>query len=424
MESSLCPTEVLSFGAALIGMAAAGVALKAAAETAVRLIPVQWYSRAHGLVQRAGLDRMTCLLGCLGLCLALLCVACATAAPALVRKRTMPFLETAGVGLTIFLGCAVSGSLLGWTCATLTALGLRGFCLFGFIFGLILLFVNKRQIAEAPSRMLVLHTVTLLIMYLGVWSGRVVDIRKPRLCLVNVLLAPAAGLMGLLVTTLMLSRCRHFIIFTFVLLVPVSGMLFGLETERHAGEEPLLHHTHSTIQFSVYTLEILTGILGTLGGMYVRLGAPGRAGGLACWISVPAAVTLFALDLDSPHTHTDVLSVAQGGVGAAGLLGFTSGLAAASGVALGIAIVSAAEVLWPAGALLLEDVQGAGWNNPYVAADAVENFAVLAVVMMGSAVLGVAQFLTASLGSSGLMGTVLAAIITILKALYMLSEYR
>lgn len=417
--------------AALIGMAAAGFVLKGAAETAVHLIPVQWYSRAHALVRVAGLDRITCLLGCLGLCLALLCVSCATAIPTLARKKkTIPFLDTASVGLTIFLGCGISGSLLGSTCGTLTASGLRGFCVFGFIFSFILLFTNKRQIAETPSRMLVLHAVTLLTMYLGVWSGRDIDATKPRLCLVNILLALATCVMGLLVT-LMLKRRRECITFIFVLLVPFSGLVFGIGTERHRGEEPRLHHTYYSVQFLVYTLEILTGILGTLGGICVSLWDPGRAGRLAFWTSVPAAVTLYALDEDSPHTY--VLSVAQECVGAAELLGLISGLAAASGVALGLAITSAGEVLW----LLAVPVLGAAGvdvmsfslrpaavsrTNPRALVDAAVNFAVLSVVMMGSAVLGVAGFLTASLGSAGLNGTVLAAMITGLTALKLLSK--
>lgn len=414
----MCPTEVLSFGPALVAMAAAGAALKAAADTAVQLIPVQWYSAAHGLVQVAGLDRVTCLLGCLGLCLALLCVTCATAVPALVGPGTVPFLGTAGPGLAIFLGCALWGSLLGWTWATLAALGLRGFCFSGFIFGLILLVLNRRRMADAPSRLLVLPAVTLLTMFLGVWSGRAVDLRQPKVCLVNVLVAPAAALTGLLVTVLT-SRSRDLLTFTFVLLVPFSGLLIGLGSQRHGGEEPLLHHTHYTIQFSVYTLEILTGGLGALGGIYVSLGAPGRAGWLACWISVPAALTLVALDRDRPHA--DVLSGARGGVGAAGLLGLTSGLAAASGVALGLVL---GQVLGPRGAPVLEAAGGASRQNRRLLVEVVEHLALLAVVMMGSAVLGVAGFLTASLGPPGLIGTVLAAIIATLRALYMLSEQR
>lgn len=425
---SLCPTEALSFGAALIGMAAAGLALKAAAERAVHLIPVEWYPSAHGLVQVAGLDRVTCLLGCLGLGLALLCVACATAMPTLVRKKTVPFLETAGLALSVLLGCGISGWLLGSTCATLAALGLRGFCLSALIFSLVLLFINKWQIAESPSRMLVLHTVTLLTMYLGVWSGGVIDATKPRVCVVNLLLAAAACVMGLLVSSLVLSRRRESIILTFVLLVPFAGLVFGIGSERYQGEEPLLHHTYYTLQFLVYTLEILTGILGAVGGVCVGLWAPGRAGRLAVWLSVPAAVTLFALDEDQPHTRP--LSVSQQCVGAAGLLGLTSGLAAASGLTLGLALVSAGEALWPfgapvlgaAGGDLLSSTQGVSRNRPCVLEDAAVSFALLGVVMMGSAVLGVAGFLTASLGSSGLSGTVLAGVVTVLTALRLLSN--
>lgn len=425
MKSPLFPTEALSFVATLIGMAAAGLALKEAAETAVHLIPVQWYSRAHGLVQLAGLDRITCLLGCLGLCLALLCVACAAAMPTLARRKTIPSLETAGIGLSIFLGCGISGSLLGLTSAALTAWGLRGFCVFAVIFALILLFMNKWHIAETPSRMLVLHTVTLLTMYLGVWSGWAMDISKPRLGFLNILLAPATCIMGLLVATFMLRRHRECLILIFVLLVPFSGLVFGFGIARHRGEEPLLHHTYITIQGLVYTLEILTGILGTVSGIYVSLWDPGRAGRLSFWISVPAVAALYALAVDNPHTNLP--SVAQQGVGTAGVLGLISGLAAASGVALGLAIVSAG-VLYLGGVPVLGP-EGVGDMsfNPRPAAegvlvDAVVNLAFLGVVMMGSAVLGVAGFLTASLGSLGLRGIVLAGVIILLKAVHLLSE--
>lgn len=414
----------------LVGLAAAGWALTAAAETAVRLTPAPWYSRAHGLVQVAGVDRTTCLLGCLGLCLSLLCVACAAAGPALVRRRrTVPFLETAGLGLSVVLGGGVSGSLLGWTCSRLVSWGLRGFVLAGFVFSLILLLTSKQQLAETPCRMLVLHTVSLLTMYLGVWSGQVLDLSRPRVCVVNVLLAPAAFLLGLQVR----RTCSSSTIFVFVLLVPLSGLVFGLGTERHHGAEPLLHHTYSTVQFLVSTLEILTGVLGSLGGLCVSLGAPGPAGSLAVWISVPAAATLWALDEDSPHPN--LLSVLQPWVGAAGVLGLTSGLAAASGLALGLALRSAAEALWLVGGPVLRaagvDVvsfhlrpaaEGVLRNNRCVWVDAGVNFALLAVAMMGSAVVGVAGFLTASLGSAGLAGTVLAGTIAGLAALSPLSK--
>lgn len=413
--------------ATLIGLAAAGQALKEAPERAARLIPVQWYSRAHGLVQVAGLDRIVCLLGSLGLSLALLGVAFASALPTLVRKKTRPFLETAGLGLAMFLGCGISGWFLGAACATLTASGLRGFCGFGFSFGLVLLVTNKQRMAETPSRMLVLHTVTLLTMYLGVWSGRVVDAAKPRLCLVHILLAAAACVMGLLVTTLAPSRRRISIVVFFVLLVPFSGLVFGLGSERHLGEEPLLRHTYSTLRFMASTLEILTGALGILGGVCVGLWEPGRAGRLAFWLSVPAALSLSALE-DGPHTP--LLGGALQRVGPAGVLGLTSGLVAASGVALGLVLVSAGEALWwfvapvPGAAGgdapsfdLRPAADGTGRNTRRcVLEDAVVTLALLGVVMMGSAVLGVAGFLMASLGSPGLGGTVLAGTVAVLTA--------
>lgn len=433
IKLSLCPPEVVSFVAALMGMTAGGFALKQTAATAVLQVPFQWYSKVHGLVQVAGLGGITSLLGCLGLCLAFLCAACATAVPSLLKEMRIPFLKTACCGLTIFLGCGISGSLLGWTCAMLVTLGLKGFCVFGFIFTIILLFINKWRIVEAPSRMLVLHAVTLITMCLGVWSGQAMDITKPRLALVNILLVPASFLMGLLVTTLILRKQNGYIVLSFVFLVPLSGLVFGLGTECDHGHKPVLYNTFYTVQFLVYTAELLTGILGILGGICLSLCDPGRAGRLSFWISVPAAIILYVLDKDNPHTG--LLGVTQQWAGAGGVLGLLSGLATASGVALGLGIMSAGELCLRVGLKLVaadNDIlgsinlrcaaEGGGSSNPCVLVSAAVTLAVLGMVMMGSTVLGVAGFLTAALGSSGHHGTVLAGTITILKAISLLSN--
>lgn len=426
LKLSLCPPEVVSFVAALTGMTVGGFALKQTATTAVQQVPFQLYPKVHGLVQVAGLGGITCLLGCLGLCLAFLYAACATAMPTLLREMRIPFLKTACCGLSIFLGCGISGSLLGWTCAKLVTLGLEGFCAFGVIFSLILLFINKWQIVEAPSRMLVLHAVTLVTMGLGVWSGQAMDITKPRVVLVNILLVPASIVMGLLVTTFILWRQNRSIVLSFVFLVPLSGLVFGLGTERHRGDKPVFYNTFYTIQFLVYTAEILTGILGILSGICLSLWDPGRAGRLSFCISIPAAVILYVLDKDNPHTG--LLGVTQQWVGAGGVLGLLSGLAAVSGVALGLGIMTAGLKVVAADNDILRSIilhraaEGGGSSNPCVLVNAAVTLAVLGVVMMGSIVLGVAGFLTAGLGSSGQHGTVLAGTITMLKAISLLSN--
>lgn len=433
LKLSLCPPEVVSFVAALMGMTAGHFVLKQTAAMAVQQVPVQLYPKVHGLVRVVGLGGITCLLGCLGLCLALLCAACATAMPTLLREMRIPFLKTACCGLIIFLGCGISGSLFGWTCAMLVTWGLEGFCVFGVIFSLILLFINKWRIVEAPSRMLVLHAVTLVTMFLGVWSGQAMDITKPRVVLVNILLVPASILMGLLVPTFILRKQNKFIVLSFVFLVPLSGLVFGLGTECHRGDKPVIYNTFNTIQFLVYAAEMLTGILGILGGICLSLWDPDRAGRLSFWSSIPAAVILYVLDKD--HPHTGLLGVTQQWVGPGGVLGLLSGLAAASGVALGLGIMSAGELCLLVGLKVVgadNDIlrlinlrraaEGGGSRSPCVLVNAAVTLAVLGVVMMGSIVLGVAGFLTAGLGSSGRHGTVLAGIITILKAISLLSN--
>lgn len=427
VKLSLFPPEAVSFVAALMGMTAGGFALNQTAAMAVQQVPFQWYPKAHGLVRVAGLGGITCMLGCLGLCLAFLCAACATVAPTLLKETKIPFLKTACCGLTTFLACGISGSLLGWTCDMLVTLGLKGFSVFGFIFSLILLFINKWQIVEVPSRMLVLHAVTLLTMCLGVWSGQAMDIAKPRLVLFNILMVPASFLMGLLVTTFILRKQNGYIVLSFVFLVPLSGLVFGLGTERHQGDKPVFYNTFYTIQSIVYTAEMLTGFLGILGGICLSLWDPGRAGRLSFWISIPAAVTLYVLDEDNPYTG--LLGVTQQWVGAGGVLGLLSGLATASGVALGLGIglfvgltLVAADNDTLGSINLRHAAEGGGSSNPCALVNAAVTLAVLGVVMMGSAVLGVAGFLTSTLGSSGHHGTVLAGIITILKAISLLSN--
>lgn len=303
-----------------------------------------------------------------------------------------------------------------------------------FIFSLVLLVIHGCQMVETPSRMLVLHAVTLLTMYLGVCSGQMVDITKPRLVLVNILLVPAMCMMGCLVARLMLRAHSGYMLFSFVFLVPFTGLVFGLKTERHQGEEPLLYNTFDTIQSVVYSAELLTGILGILTGIRLSLWDLGRAGRLAFWTSVPAAVTLYVLGGDILHTH--LLRVC---VGAGGVLGLPSGLAAAAGVAVGLAIVPLGEpCLYLIVALnrgTVDDVivllnlfraavgRGGGrGNNSCVFVNAGVEFAVLSAVMMGSTVLGGAGFLTAGLGSLGRHGMVIAGIITMLKAVYLLCD--
>lgn len=401
--------------AELVGMTVAGFVLKQSAETAVQLIPVEWYSEVHFLVQAAGVDRAMCLAGTLGLGLVFLCVAGATAAATLVR-RSVPVLETPSLGLALVLGCGLSGAWLGWSCAALLAWGLTGFWASAFTFSLALLFMNKHHVVEAPSRMLGLHVITVATMYLGLSCGQVIDLQNPRLGLLNVALVPAACVMGVLVTTFLLRMHSQWLIFSFMLLVPFSGFVFGVGTERHQGAEPQIHHTVYTLRSSVYTFQILAGVLGAVGGIYISRWDPAGAGRLVCWISVPAAVTLSLVQGDSPPTGV-LLGVPQQGVAAGGALGLVSGLAAASGVALGLASMSAGLcALAPLGLGADFMLASASRKQPRVLADAAVSLAVLGVVMVGAAIVGLAGVLTAALGSPGRHGAALGGVVATLRA--------
>lgn len=411
---SLSPTGALSFVAALIGMAAAAFVLPGAAEAAVRLVPARWYVGAHDLVLAAGLAAAACLLGCVGLGLALLCVACATATPTLAGATGVPVLDSACSGLAVFLGCGVSGWLLAWAGAALLAWA--GPCALGLAFSLVLLLLSHAQVAEAPSRMLVLPTAALLTMYLGIWSGAVIDVDQIRVCSLHLLLVPAACLTGFLAPTLLRRNRGEGLALGFTLLLPLWGLVFGVGALRpYWGAPPLFARTFYTLKSLVYATEILTGVLGMLGGVCLSLWAPHRAGGLAFWVAVPAAVSLYLLDQDA-----DLL--VQQGAAAGGLLGMATGVAAASGVALGLAVMSAGYVLCPL-VLGVAATARARREDRDVLVNAVVTFAVLGVVMMGAAVLGVAGFLTASLGWAGLYGTALAGAAAVGKGFYLLSVW-
>lgn len=226
--------------------------------------------------------------------------------------------------------------------------------------------------------------------------------------------------------------------FYFVLLIPLTGLLLGLGIGNYNGKNPQFYETFYTTRTLVYTVEMLTGMTGALlGGMSLSSWEADRAGGLSLWISVPTTVILYILDGDTQHIN--LYSVTGWGLGAGGEFGLTSGLAAVSGVSLGLAIMAAREQLWSCAVLILgivfvtddplllsfssfsstpeTTVEQDSGNKVSVLLEAAASFAVLGVVMMGATVLGAAGFLTAALGSAGLYGVVLAIQITIIKAI-------
>lgn len=437
----MCVKEALTL---LVRVSAAGFALKLTTERAAQQIAVTWYSKAHSLVQITNLDGLSCILGCHGLFLAFLCVACGTgmafaAAVVMRKKQTGPLVETGCIGVAVFLGCGVAGAFLGSASMMLMTLGPRGLCLMGFLLSLTLHLVNKQQIVASPARMLVLPALTFITMYLGVLSGHVIDTDKPRLGLVHILLLPAGYVMGILAEISVVRKPSGYITLSFVLLTPLTGFLLGRGIESYYGESPLFYDTLYTLRTLVYTVEVLTGITGALlGGMSLSFWEAKRAGGLSLWISVPAAVMLYVLDSDTPHISLH--SPTGWYLGAGGELGLTLGLAAASGVSLGLAIMSARELLWSCAVLILgivfmiddpdlllfrnvgraadaaQENQDSG-HNASALLEAVVNFAVLGVVLMGATALGAAGFLTAALGSAGVYGVTLATQIIVMKAI-------
>lgn len=444
----------------LLKVTAASFALNLAAEKATEVIAVTWYPKAHSLARVVGLDGLSSLLGCFGLSLAFLSVACGIvmgSAAAMMKKQTRSFLETGCIGLTVFLGCGIAGALLGSASMTLITLGLRGLCVMGFALSLTLLLIYKQQqqIAANPTRILTFLAVTFMTMHLGVCSGQVIDSNKPRICIVMIVLLPAGFLMGFLADIIAFRKPSVYMTVSFVLLVPLTGLMLGLGIENYSQENPFFNETFYTIQSLVYTLEMLTGLIGALlGVMSVYFWGTERAKMLSLWISVPAAVILYNLDVDAQHVpHHTLIDWC---FGAGGVFGLISGLAGASGVSLGLVVMSTREHLWsctvvvfgvvflaihneflvfnnivvllalPFAQELLNStetpIECVSGSKVTMLLEAALSFAVLGVVMMGATVLGAAGLLTAALGSEGLYGVTIAIVVAVMKAINVSTE--
>lgn len=435
----------------------AGFALNLAVERAMEMIALcdTWYPKAHALVKIIGLDGLSSLVGCFGLSLAFLSVACGVvmgSRAAMMKEQTGSFLETGCIGLQAFLGCGIAGALLGMTSMTLITLGLRGLCVMGFVLSLTLFFIYKqlRQAAANPARILILLAVAFMTIHFGVCSGQVFDPNEPKIFIVMILLVIAVVLLGFLIEIIAFRKPSVYMTLSFLLLVLLTGLILGVQIENYSQENPYFSETFYTVQFLVYTQVMLAGLIGALlGVMSICFLEAERAEALSLWISIPAAVILYCLDVEAQHVPLH--SVIEWCFDAGGVLGLISGLAGASGVSLGLVIMSAGEQLWlctmvafgimvlavqndllsfynlvvpltmPFAQQLLTStdtpIEQVSKNNVTVLVESALSFAVLGLVMMGATVLGAAGFLTAALGPGGLYGLNIAILMVAMKAI-------
>lgn len=402
---------------ALASVAAAGLALRQAADRAVQAIRLRWYFGAHRLVQVAGLGGFSALLGCLALCLAFLCVACGAAAgygAAVATRQNPPVVVTVCTGLAVFAGCGLGGALLGSVFTTLMALGPRGFCLMGLLLCLSFFLMHMKLNLLDPGNMVILSAVKFITMYVGVWSGLVVDSMQMKISLVHLFLLMLGLLMGFLTDLFILRNTRGHLTLNTLLLVPLTGFVIGLGLRSFHAETQHFHETYYAARGSVYTLVILSGITGALSG-----GSAERGGGFFLCISAPTVLLLDLLGKETPQTGliSNLMWCLDGG----GEFGLMFGLTAASGISLGLALVSALKNLWFCAALVtgvaLDTGDPPAQNEHQFSAlmDMAVKFAVMGVVMLGATLLGAAGFLTASLGSAGQLGVRLAALLIVAK---------
>lgn len=408
---------------ALASVAAAGLALRQAADRAAQAILFRWYFGAHSLVQVVGLGGFSALLGCLALCLAFLCVACGTATGygAAVATRQKPaVVVTVCTGLAVLAGCGLGGALLGWVFTALMALGPRGFCLMGFLLCLGFLLMHMKLSLLDPANTVTLSVVTFITMYVGVWSGLVIDNQQVKISLAHLLLLILGFLMGFLTDLFVLRNTRGHLTLNTLLLVPVTGFAIGLGLRSFHTDTQHFHETYYATQNSVNTLVILSGITGALlGGSSLSDSEAERGGGFFLCISAP---TVLLLDLLGKETRqisliSNLVWCLDGG----GELGLMFGLTAACGISLGLAVVSALKSLWFCAALVTGAAQDtsdppAQHEHQFSALmDMAVKFVVMGVVMLGATLLGAAGLLTASLGTAGQLGVQLATLLIVAK---------
>ncbi|XP_030013066.1 uncharacterized protein LOC115435033 isoform X3 [Sphaeramia orbicularis] len=435
---------------------AATLTLNMAAEKAVKVLSVTWYPQAHRLTKVIGLHGLSSFLGCFGLGLAFLSVACGISfglvvTEALMKRQLTSLLTTVCIGLSVCLGCGLAGQIIGLISITLMTLGLKGLFVTGFIlsFALLLICRKTNNLRMTPSRMLVLFGMTFMTMHLSVCSGHNFN------SIIIFTVIPAVCLMGFLADRVAFRKSSAYIIVSFIFLVPITGIVIGIGTMKYSLKHSYIMETVNTVKYLVYGVQMLTGLIGaTRGALTASSWEEEAVRGLSLWICGPAAVILYNLDIGSPDLNLH--SLFREYLGAGGELGLISGFAGASGISLGLTVRRAQKtcpavialmvgflavvainyflpsnsivilVICPFALWLLNTTENTQEHIHRDKVDAIQeaalDSAILGRVMMGAVVVGVAGLLTAALGSAGFYGVIFSLLVATWNAFRISSE--
>ncbi|KAJ0066227.1 hypothetical protein NL108_004136 [Boleophthalmus pectinirostris] len=411
------------------------------------MVDDQWIPRAHRLCRVIGLDGLTAFLGCFGLFLAfLICTFGLTAGVHISPKpisgiyRPVKFSDTILTGCSVFVGCAVAGTWTFFLFDMLVTLELKALVLVGFFLAAILLMEYKQQRCNkrvSSARMIVLFSVTFTTMMFAVQSSYNFS-NFATICVI-----PSVILLGYSVEKIAFKKVRGSIILSILFLVPVTGIVLGFGIDEYYVKYPLSIETANTLNSVVYKMLLLTGLVGAIAGaLVVYFWIEQEANGLSLWICGPAAVILYNLDADSEHLSLH--SLLNNFLGPGGELGLITSFAAASGLSCGLALKYAHIMLPLERIFIMVVVLGVLFHyylvtsvNLYVVAamvlcigalsnmdvnnrlvplrEAAWDFAILAKLMMGAAILGLAGLLTVALGDPGFWGVFLALVVVTWK---------
>lgn len=446
MLISLLLLSVTELGVVL-KVIAAGYTLNLAAETAVKLTDHTWILKAHILCKDIRLDGLSSFLGCFGLGLAFLICACGITAGSCItakleKKQPCEFKHTILTGLSVFAGCTVAGTCTFFLFVMLVTLGLKGLILSGFLLALVLILEYKHQRYNkrvSSARMLVLFSMTFMTMHFSVRSGY--NLRNPDvICLI-----PALILLGFSVDKIAFRKPEGYIILSFIILVPLIGVVLGVGIDEYYIKYPLFSETANVINSVVYKVILFTGLVGAIvGALVADLWTLEELQGLSLWVSGPGAVILYNLDIDSPHVSLH--SILSEVLGPGGELGLIASFAAASGISLGLVVKSThINLILKVFAILI--IVGIifyfsmPWINIILTAvplilgllNALEmeviafegvtwDFAILAKVTMGATILGLAGLLTLALGEAGFWGVLVSLAVATWKTFLVSGE--
>lgn len=395
---------------ALLKATVATFALHQTISRAAQAFRLTWLLGSPGLAEAAGLRGFAALCGCCGLCLVFVCLVCGVAAAygaTAVLREKQAVLVSGCSGIVVFLGCGLVGTLLGLVLNALIALGAQALSLLGFLLYLGLLNLHQEVKALNPTGLLCLSATIYMVVHLGVCSG-------PDMFF---LLAPFSFLMVKLADLLVFKTTRGHLTLIVLLLIPLTGILLGIDVNKHDQDPLQFFLTGSSAQALCFQLLVVTGATGVLfGGLSLSACEPEREGSVSLWISCPTAALLLLLD-GATGWHRD--SGAE--------FGLWSGLSAASGVSLGLAAVSVLKRSFQCLMLVSRmplDVGRAdvrAEKKVSLLMDVTVKLTVLGVVMLGASVLGSVALMTACLGSAGSWAVGGATLLTLLEGIYRVS---